>query len=146
MLKVRPIPYGSLEYEEAVALRDKILRAPLGLKFDAEFLAKEKDPQHVHVGAFTESGRLVGCLIMTDLENGQLKIRQVAVDSDQQGRGVGRAMDAFAERSARERSFREIVLTARESAVPFYLACGYEAVGEVFIAVTIPHREMRKLL
>ncbi|MES2962851.1 MAG: GNAT family N-acetyltransferase [Bdellovibrionota bacterium] len=143
MLDLKTIPYGSPDYERTVSLRHEVLRKPLGLEFDQAFLAQEKDPAHTHVAAF-DGTSLVGCLILTDAGGGSLKMRQVAVAANQQGKGVGRALVEFSEKFGHERGFREMVLNARETAVPFYLALDYEPVGETFTEVGIPHRKMRK--
>jgi predicted GNAT family N-acyltransferase len=45
---------------------------------------------------------------------------------------------------AREHGFTDMILHARESAVPFYERLGYERVGERFEEVSIPHWRMRK--
>jgi predicted GNAT family N-acyltransferase len=39
-----------------------------------------------------------------------------------------------------------MVLHARDTAVPFYEALGYEAFDDPFVEVAIPHRKMRKAL
>jgi hypothetical protein len=44
------VDYGSDEYKKAVALREKILRKPLGLFFTKEELEMEKE--HVHIAGF----------------------------------------------------------------------------------------------
>lgn len=41
MLTLRLIEYGSCDYQHMVALRDKILRKPLGLSFTQEYLQQE---------------------------------------------------------------------------------------------------------
>jgi GNAT superfamily N-acetyltransferase len=140
-LIIHLIPHGSAEYEETVALRDDVLRRPLGLRFTPEQLGAEHGDYHV---ACYDDGRLVGCLILTPLEKGELKMRQVAVAEDWQGKGIGRAMVEFSERFARTHGFNEITMHARESAVPFYEKLDYERVGKRFEEVTIPHWKMRK--
>jgi len=145
MLNVKLVAYGTPDYRRTLALRDKVLRAPLGLAFDEAFLAQEKDPGQFHVAAF-EGDALLGCLILTDAGQGFLKMRQVAVDDNVQGKGVGRALCDFSESFGRERGFKEIILNARETAVPFYSRLSYETVSDLFVEVGIPHRKMRKRL
>jgi predicted GNAT family N-acyltransferase len=141
-LTVRLVPHGSAEYEETVALRDDILRKPLGLQFTPELLGAESSD--LHLACYNESGMLVGCLILTPAGDGVVKMRQVAVAGEMQGEGIGRAMVERSEEIARERGFREMTLHARESAVPFYERLGYDRIGERFEEVTIPHWAMRK--
>lgn len=135
--------HGSALYEAEVALRRKVLREPLGLDFSAEQLIAEKDDLHLVALA---GGRVVGCLVLTPLSDGAVQMRQVAVEPDWRGKGVGKRLVEMSEAIARQRGFREIVLHARETAVDFYLKQGYQVRGEPFIEVTIPHREMFKLI
>jgi predicted GNAT family N-acyltransferase len=74
----------------------------------------------------------------------EVKMRQVAVNAERQGEGKGRQIVEFAENWAREQGFQRIILHARESAVPFYLAMNYVVSGEPFEEVGIPHRFMSK--
>lgn len=143
MLEFRILTHGSASYEAAVKLRARVLREPLGLKFEAHQLAAEKSD--IHIAAF-EDGRLLGCLILTPHENNTVKMRQVAVDPVAQGVGVGRALVAYSEREAKTRGFFEIFLHAREGVVPFYERLGYDIIGGAFTEVAIPHRKMRKEL
>ncbi|HVL39966.1 MAG TPA: GNAT family N-acetyltransferase [Fimbriimonadaceae bacterium] len=141
MVTIRTVPHGSGEYWETVVLRDRILRQPLGLALSRdELLAEHGD---LHLAAF-EGERLVGCLVLTPLPDGRIKMRQVAVDPASQRSGVGTELVRESERLALAKGYRVMVLHARVEAVPFYLRLGYETVGEEFEEVTLPHFEMRK--
>jgi len=142
-LSIRPIQHGSAEYEETVALRGDILHLPLGIIPTAEQFGAEWSDYHI---ACYQDGQLVGCLILTPLPNGELKMRQVAVAEQLQGKGIGRAMVDFSERFAREHGFNQITMHARETAVSFYENLGYDRIGEEFEEVSIPHWKMRKVL
>jgi predicted GNAT family N-acyltransferase len=142
-IAVREVKYGSFEYDQEVALRDKILRKPLGLQFSKADL--DQDVKGIHLAAFNEN-KMIACLILTPISEVQIKMRQVAVESSLQGSGVGRQLVAASEVKSKELGFLEIVLNAREAAVPFYLKLGYEVHGEPFAEVNIPHRKMRKKL
>ena len=137
------IPYCSAAYKESVALRDEVLRKPLGLKFTDEEL--EQEHTHYHL-ACQQEGEIVGCLILVPNSAVEAKMRQVAVAPHMQGQGVGSALTEFAEEFARERGFKVVTLHARLTAVPFYERCGYERIGGQFEEVTIPHWAMRKQL
>jgi ribosomal protein S18 acetylase RimI-like enzyme len=142
-LELRLIAHNSAEYEEMIALRRRILRAPLGLDFTPEQLAAEKDDLMI---AAYDDGEIVGCLVLTPHADHTLHMRQVAVDADRQGQGIGSELVRYSEQVARDRCFTEIELHARETAVQFYLKLGYEAIGDGYIEVTLPHRTMRKRL
>lgn len=143
MIEVREIAFASPEYLAAVELRREVLRKPLGLDFTPAQLAE--DSATLHFGAFNEE-LLVGCLILVPLENGQVKMRQVAVSPNQQRRGIGKTMVTATEEFARQLGFSRMVLHARETAVEFYLALGYGIEGEPFEEVGIPHRFMSRTL
>ena len=137
------VDFMSPEYDRMVSLRTEVLRKPLGLEFTEEQLSGEYDSYHV--GAFSEDDvALVGCMVLTPLENGDMKMRQVAVDPSIQGKGVGQRMVAFAEVFAARQDARRMVLHARDTAIPFYERLGYKIDKEPFTEVGIPHRFMSK--
>lgn len=144
MFSVQPIEFATPEFDEAVGLRYEVLRRPLGLEYSPEQLAAEYD--QFHLAAFDAAGRIVGYLNLTPKDAGEVKMRQVAVAPDWQGRGVGLAMVQFAEQWAREKDFSLMTLHARLNAVPFYQKLDYEREGDPFEEVTIPHFYMKKTL
>lgn len=76
-------------------------------------------------------GRLAGLLVLVD-EPDHLHVENVAVHPDAQGRGLGRALMAFAEAEAGRRGYGEIRLYTHERMVEnltFYPALGYEETG-----------------
>jgi ribosomal protein S18 acetylase RimI-like enzyme len=128
---------------QTVRLRDELLRRPLGLAFDHRELSAEKDFFHL---ACRRGNMMAACVVLEPLSSRRIRMRQLAVRTELQGRGIGRALVAFSERFARQQGFDEIILHARETAVGFYERLGYESDGGRFIEVTIPHVRMRKLL
>jgi predicted GNAT family N-acyltransferase len=137
------VSHGSAEYDQTVALRDEVLRKPLGLKFEPQEFAQESDSFHL---VCVREGELLGCLVLKPRSDRQIQMRQLAVREDRQGQGTGTALVAFSESFAAERGFDEMMLHARDFAVGFYEKLDYEAFGELFYEVTIPHRKMRKRL
>lgn len=145
MIQIKIYSYDSPEYQQELQLRDEVLRRPLGMSLKNDNL--ENDLVSVHVGAFDKAScELLGVLLLTPLENGRIKMRQVAVLQNQQRRGIGRCLVTFAEKYAFENGYAEIVLHAREVAMGFYTQLGYETVGDEFLEVNIPHYKMRKWL
>lgn len=135
------VEHGSPEYLQALALRRRVLRHPLGLDFEDEELEAEKTDLHF---AYMDGGGVLACLILVPLPEGAYKMRQVAVRSDLARKGFGRALVNASEEYVRKAGGTEINLHARDTAVPFYLRLGYEPVGEPFEEVTIPHQAMVK--
>ncbi len=143
-LSIIPIEFATPEYDQSVRLRDAILRKPLGLEFTVEFLAKEYN--YHHLVAYNEHLQMVGCLILAPQENQVAKMTQVAVVEELQGKGIGKAMVAAFEKYASDLGFKEIVLNARDVAIPFYEKLDYKKVGKPFTEVSIKHYKMTKAL
>ncbi len=138
-INVKEIEFGSPEQIESINLRYKVLREPLGLNFDENDLAKEY--QDFHIAAYS-NGEIVGVLLLKPTENSAIiKMRQVAVANDWQGKGIGKSMVLFAEKFAFEKGYKKMELHAREAAVPFYLSLGYFIKGDTFYEVGIPHKK-----
>jgi predicted GNAT family N-acyltransferase len=142
-VELRELEYGSVDYDQSVVLRARVLRAPLGLWPGPE--ERGAEARWRHLGAF-EGPLLVGCLMLEDLGEGRVQMRQVAIDFARQRTGLGTRLVAFAEDVARAAGQREMRLNARRTAVPFYERLGYRTEGEPFVQVTLPHIAMRKSL
>lgn len=141
--QLRRFTVNTAYYQSALALRNKVLRKPLGLVFTAQEL--EKDNYDVHFGLF-DNQTAVACLTLTETENGRMKMRQVAVDDALQGKGLGRELSKAAEDYARKKGFSTMFCHARKVAAPFYSSMGYSIVGPEFTEVNIPHYLMEKSL
>ncbi|MBK7410770.1 MAG: GNAT family N-acetyltransferase [Saprospirales bacterium] len=139
---VMPVSFGTPEFDELLALRDVILRKPLGLEFTVEQIATEYDS--IHLACYTSDWHLLGCLTLLPLDEKEVKMRQVVVAVAAQKKGVGRMLVEAGEEWARRKGFSKMVLHAREVAVPFYLKLDYRKVGERFKEVDLPHFKMEK--
>ncbi len=140
-MALKLIDYGSPEYEKMLRLRNDLLRKPLGLNFDLQELEKEKDD--VLMGAF-EDDRLLGCCLLTRVDAKTMRLRQMAVPNNLQGKGIGRALMIFAENIARDMGFETLMMHARVTATGFYEKLGYVKKDGQFIEITIPHVIMEK--
>src|SRR5436190_5029152 len=89
---LKQIDHGSKEYQQMVKLRYEIMRKPLGLSFSPEELAKEKND--ILICAFDED-ELMGCCILTKMNDGCVRLRQMAVQKNMQGKGIGESMVTF---------------------------------------------------
>ena len=142
-IELKIVEFGSELYDKTVTLRYKVLRAPLGLEFSKEDLAKEGEDVHI---AATKGKEVVGCLILTPLSEGVMKMRQVAVEPKLQGRGIGEHMVWFAEEVAKARKVKRLELNVRDVAFNFYKKMNYIQEGDPFEEVTIKHWFMYKNL
>jgi predicted GNAT family N-acyltransferase len=137
------VHHRTKEYDQTVALRNEVLRIPLGLELSQEEGPEEKDSFHL---ASWRDNALVACLVLKPLSDTQLQMRQLAVREDCRRKGVGHALVNYAESFAMDHDYEEIVLHARETVLGFYEKMGYEIEGDRFIEVTLPHLCMRKSL
>lgn len=142
-MALKIIDHGSPEYKKMVDLRFEILRKPLGLSFTKDELDREKED--ILIGAFDDD-KLLACCLITKVDQATCKLRQMAVQNSQQGKGIGFTMMNFAENIARDRGFKNMSMHARKTAVGFYEKLGYRANGSEFLEVTIPHFVMEKKL
>ena len=137
------IEWRSSRYQSEIDLRDRLLRAPLGLTFTPDDLASEAN--QIHFGLLSGND-LIACAVVVPLENGVAKLRQMAVDLPFQRRGFGSSLIREIETELCRRQFREIELNARQEAVGFYQRLGYRTVGDSFIEVQLPHWKMTRLI
>ena len=126
-----------------VRLRYDILRKPLKLHFDKHELEREK--AEILIGAFEEE-KILGCCMLVKQDNECVRLRQMAVANNLQGKGIGASMMNYAENVARDAGFKKIVMHARKTAVGFYEKLGYNVSGKEFTEVSIPHFMMEKRL
>jgi GNAT superfamily N-acetyltransferase len=135
--------HGGPQYREACALRERVLRAPLGIPLRQEDTADDAS-QHTLVAL--AGMRVAACLMLKRIDARTMKLRQMAVDPQFQRMGLGSALVGFAEAWARSEGIDTIVLNARDEVTPFYETLGYAAEGAPFSEVGIAHQKMRKSL
>ena len=142
-MALKILDHGSNEYRQMIKLRDDILRKPLGLAFTPEELENEKN--NMLIGAF-EDDDMLGCCMLVEENPETVKLRQMAVLNDLQGKGIGRALMNFAENLARDRGYKIMSMHARKNSVGFYEKMGYKVASNEFTEITIPHYVMEKEL
>jgi predicted GNAT family N-acyltransferase len=140
----RPIAWGSPEYQLELALRDEVLRRPLGLRLSPADTGGEEN--QFHFGLFGPGDALLACLLAVPVDGRSARFRQMAVRADQQGRGLGRQLLLAAEDDLSACGRRTFTLHARATAIGFYARLGYRLEGPGFTEVGIPHRLMVKEL
>ncbi len=142
-MALKIIDHGSDDYQQMLKLREEILRKPLGLTFSKEELDKEKN--NLLIAAY-EDDQMLGCGMLVEENSETVRMRQMAVPDNYQGKGIGRALMQFAENLARDRGYKKITMHARKNAVGFYEKMGYKRIGNEFEEITIPHYIMEKKL
>lgn len=143
-MNTREIRYGSVDYQESLRLRSSILREPLGKQLTDEDLAGED--QQIHLGLY-QNQQLMGCIVAKSIQVGHsVKLRQMAIAAEVQGKGFGRRLLRDAESLLRAQGFGGIELHARKTAIGFYEKQGYKSVGDFFLEQNIEHIRMQKTL
>lgn len=142
-MPVKQIDFGTKEYTQMLNLRQEILRRPLNMNLMDENLENEK--HDILIGAFDED-MMLGCCLLTHADNNTIQLRQMAVQNNLQGKGVGGTIMHYAENVARDRGYHKIMMHARISASGFYEKLGYQIVGDEFMEVSVPHFIMEKNL
>lgn len=140
-IEYRIIEVNSSDYNKELELRDQVLRKPIGRSI-------KEDPIHLevkdcHIGAFL-GDRIVATLMLVKISETETKMRQVAVDREYQGLGIGAMMVKFAEEKALNLGYKKISLHGRKHVELFYTKLGYTTVGDEFIEVGMPHVAMFK--
>lgn len=135
--------------DEILPLRHAVLRP--GKPVSAAVFANDEDA--VHLGAW-ETGALVGCAtVFADPWEGApgfpadpsaWRLRGMAVDPSRQRGGIGRAVLEAAIETARAASAPILWANARMSAMAFYEAAGFVAVGEEYLTADtgLPHKKI----
>jgi len=142
-MPIKQIDHGSKEYQQMINLRNEILRKPLNLSFLKDELDKEKND--ILIGVFDED-KILGCCLLTIVDKTSVRLRQMAVQNNLQGKGIGASMMNYAENIARDRGYKKLIMHARKTAIGFYEKLGYKVTGNEFIEISIPHIVMEKKL
>ncbi|MEY3631443.1 MAG: hypothetical protein RL408_997 [Bacteroidota bacterium] len=143
MLEIKS-PTTDSDWKAYYALRFNVLREPWNQPLGSEVLADEDQAIHAIAAEGTE---VLGVARMHESAENQGQVRCVATATEAQGKGIGKAIMAYLEEKAVQKGWTEIVLEARENAVPFYQAIGYTIVAESYLLFgEIQHYRMQKSL
>lgn len=138
----KEIKYNSENWKNAVKLREKILREPLGSQFTDKELEEEKD--HIQVAGFLDDKLIATAVLVPEGE--KMKMQRVVVVEKLRNNDIGSKMIQFCESLAVEKGIKTIYCHARDSAVNFYDRNNYEKEGDYFNEDGIPHLKMKKEL
>jgi len=133
--------YGSSKYTAMCKLRDDILRKPIGLQLTEAETARDVNDILI---VCMKNEEALACCILTENSPDRVQLRQMAVRTDYQKKGIGGEILHFAEEVAGEKQYSVICMHARKTAIEFYKKFGYRIIGDEFTEVGIPHFEMMK--
>jgi predicted GNAT family N-acyltransferase len=138
----KEIAHRSAEWIDAVRLREKILREPLGSSFTEQELEEEK--YHFQIAGFLDDAIIATAVLVP--EGDEMKMQRVVVTESLRSLNIGSEMMTFCEKFASDKNFKVMYCHARDSAVNFYIKNGYSGMGDYFDEDGIPHLKMRKKL
>ena len=125
---------------DAHRIRSKVFIEEQGIPAEMEF--DDADQACIHAVAYNHFGAPLATGRLLEHVPGVAKIGRMAVSQSMRGSRVGKAVLDALMKAARERGYREAVLHAQVSALPFYTRSGFVSRGSVFDEVGIPHIEM----
>jgi len=134
---------GSDLYDQAVHLREAVLREPLGLTVSPEERLGDTVRQHFCAVSY---GAVVGTVSVWPFDEITLHLKQMAVSEEKRHNHVGAKLLAYAEDWGAQAGFRLMIVDARVGAEGFYLKYGYSQEGEPFEKHTIAHVRVTKRL
>lgn len=142
-VRIQTINTESEWYPKMLELRNRVLLAPIGVPFS--YIKPEQEKNDILIVA-VEGKAVLGCCVLTDRGESVIQLRQMAVDTSVQAKGLGRTVVHFAEQLAKEKGYRNLYLNSRDPVIPFYEKCGYTISGDGFTEVNIAHHRMQKSL
>jgi ribosomal protein S18 acetylase RimI-like enzyme len=142
-------PETGEEFKRYYQLRWEILRAPWNQAKGSE--VDDIEDQCVHVMAIETSSNdkytVIGVARLQYNSDNEAQIRYMAVASEHQRKGIGRALVNTLEQFAQNSSCNKMILDAREPAIGFYYKLGYKIVEKSYLLFDeIQHYQMIKML
>ncbi|WP_300599374.1 GNAT family N-acetyltransferase [Niabella sp.] len=139
MITVTQINMQDPLYKQEQDLRNRILLRPIGLPDHGWEMDDHKAWHFVAV----EGSKVIGCVILVPFEEGYAQLKQMAVETICQSKGIGRLLITALLRFAKEQGLAEVVCHAQDRAIPFYIKNGFEIYDAPFVEVGVPHHHMR---
>ena len=130
-------------YRQCLKLRHRVLREPLGLSLSDADTASEEQQYHY---ALVAGQRVLACVTLKPESEQLISLRQMAVEPEHQGKGLGQRLVRVAENHSRAAGYKVLQMDARCEAEGFYRTLGYETDGEVYTKVGLDHITMKKRL
>ena len=141
-------PVEVVKVDDIYALRLEVLRR--GTPSDNVHFAQDSHPHTRHLAVRDETGVVVAASTWSPSpfpdrpDEPAIQLRGMAVGAEHRGNGLGAAMIAAGLDEARRRGAVLVWANARDSALDFYVANGFEVVGEGFRTTDtdLPHHRI----
>lgn len=129
MIEIRS-PQTPEDFQHYYFVRWKTLREPWNQPPGSE--KDDQEENSIHLMA-TENNVVLGvCRLQFNNEN-QSQVRFMGVSEAARDKGVGRLLLSEAEKISKSNNCSELILQARDYAVPFYEKCGYTVREKTFL-------------
>lgn len=139
------IPSSEKELEDYFYLRWEVLRKPWNQPRGSEKDELEDSSHHILIK--DNQGNAAGCGRIQFNDTRTSQVRFMAVRPDLHGKGLGKVIMHELEKFSMEANRFHVILQARENAVDFYKALGYELSEKTFLLYSsIQHYLMQKYL
>ena len=135
-------PTSEEEWERYDNFRWEVLRKPI--KMSHIPLKDNLEEASIHLMGVTSDGKILACGRLHLNTSYEAQIRYMGVSKDLRRSGIGSKMLKKLEDDAIKQGANQIMLNARENAVPFYKSLGYFEVGPYESDIQIPHIRMEK--
>jgi len=143
VLELRSGGWGELG-PDAQRVRTAVFVEEQGIAREDEWDAA--DAHCLHAVAYNRLGQPVATARLLPAEAGVAKLGRMAVHRVLRGTGVGRSLVSALTQAAQARGDHCLRLSAQRSAQGFYQRLGFEAVGQPYDDVGIPHIDMQRRL
>lgn len=120
-----------IELDKVIELRYKILRQPWNQSKDSATDGHEDTSYNAFIE--DENDHAIACGRLQINDGNIAQIRYMAVDSNQQGKGLGKLILTALEAKAKELGLKTIELQARENALDFYKSNNYQLKEKSFL-------------
>ena len=120
-------PQTDAEWQAYFKLRYDVLRAPWGQAIGSEQTTDEE--LHQHFAFFDAQHQIIGVGRLDRIAAQTAQVRFMAVAENQQGKGIGKAIMDEMESVSKAGKHLQIIMHAREIALPFYQKLGYQLDG-----------------
>ena len=122
-----------------IELRSRVLRDGRA----HEGFAEDGDATTIHLAA-VDGDRVVGVATFVPRDDGWWQLRGMAVDTERQGRGIGRAILDEAETRLRALGASGVWANGRDTALGFYERAGWRVVGDGYDMTGRPHHRVER--
>lgn len=131
-------------YIDALRIRSEVFMKEQGVPVSLEI--DENEAYAIHFVCYNDENKALGTCRLLPINASTVKLQRMAVLKPYRKQRIGFLLMEEAEIFAKKQGFKEIILGAQMTALPFYEKLGYHSFGEEFLDAGMKHLNMRKEL